>query len=101
MGYSVDTPWCWILSYRPTSTRCRFHVGIDAGCYLRVAAIAVSQLAERKTVFISSRLLVILTIASHGALTSGRLIVSDKRAGRVPGAGRVPAREPTAATRRS
>eukprot|EP00965_Chrysotila_dentata_P254611 6211938-Pleurochrysis_carterae.AAC.1 len=49
MGYMVDTPRCWILSYRPTSNRCRFQIGIAPDCHLRGAAIAVSQLAERGT----------------------------------------------------
>eukprot|EP00965_Chrysotila_dentata_P171676 5665708-Pleurochrysis_carterae.AAC.3 len=49
MGYLVNTPWCWMLSYRPTSTRSRVQVGIYADCYLRGAAIAVSQLKERET----------------------------------------------------
>eukprot|EP00965_Chrysotila_dentata_P206249 6183441-Pleurochrysis_carterae.AAC.1 len=42
-------PHCWIRNYHPTSTRCRFQVGIAADGYLRGAAIAVSQLAERGT----------------------------------------------------
>eukprot|EP00965_Chrysotila_dentata_P102558 3385835-Pleurochrysis_carterae.AAC.1 len=102
MGYSVDTPPCWIRSYCPTSTRCRFQVGIGADCYLRGAVIVVSQLAQRETrrftlTFIIILFLVIVSIASHGALTGGPLFVSDSG----QRAGWVSARDPPAAVQRS
>eukprot|EP00965_Chrysotila_dentata_P199283 6179288-Pleurochrysis_carterae.AAC.1 len=48
-GIYCRCPRCWILDYRPTSTRSGFQVGIPADCYLRGAAIAVSQVAKRGT----------------------------------------------------
>eukprot|EP00965_Chrysotila_dentata_P053323 1769507-Pleurochrysis_carterae.AAC.3 len=49
MGNTVNTPGCWIPSYRPASTRCTFLVGIGSECYLSGTTIASSQRAERET----------------------------------------------------
>eukprot|EP00965_Chrysotila_dentata_P238821 6202742-Pleurochrysis_carterae.AAC.2 len=84
---------------RPTSTPCRFQVGIATDYHLCGAAITVSQLAgsgtPRFTPTFIFRFWLIVNLTSHGAPTAARPHCLRQRAGRVS------TRDPTAVAQRT